>query len=103
MLVVIADGENVTESTRSLGGSVSSTRIYLRGMYRMLDRRLSPIASCDVGMRFYSYEEDMHGMDVINSFGNIGMEEILGSPENSGLFLSPPIVRCAPPTTLTSN
>ena len=88
---ILMVGNEMYSSTKALNGKMSSIKTYVRGVYRMFDKRFSPIVSCDAGMRFYSFDEKVYGQDMINSWGNIPMSEIFGDPESNGFFIAPAI------------
>lgn len=74
--------------TESPDVSILATKAFVRGQYRLSDKRFSPFVSCDAGLRFYSYHDDS-----FNGHGSRGEErsEALGEPQSSALFVSPAV------------
>lgn len=71
-----------------LKGPVSSFKTYLRGVYRITDKKCSPFVSCDAGMRFYSYASNVYSQHFYSWNTNLA-EEVLGAPEKTACFISP--------------
>lgn len=85
--VISLSGNGVSEYyLNDIYSSLSQARIYLRGVYRMLDRKFSPIVACDAGIRLYSLSEDYYTI-----LGNVPATDLFSHPDKSGLFLSPAI------------
>lgn len=64
-------------------------KTYFRGVYRILDKRFSPIITCDLGLRYYIYGTD-NVYDPQN-MSNTDYKKILGDPQKIGFFASPAI------------
>lgn len=84
MIYIDKDGSAHT-SEYYMEGPVSTVKTYLRGVYRMTDRRFSPLISCDAGINFYKYEDDVYG------WGNEMGKDVLGNPSKIGFFAAPAI------------
>lgn len=84
------DGEDIqyVENTREYQypyqGSPLMYTFFARGNYRLLDTRLSPIGTIDIGMRKYKWEDEEY-----EPYG-YELREYLKSPSTS-LFISPAI------------
>lgn len=75
--------------TYSTDVSISAIKAFVRGQYRLTDKRLSPFASCDVGLRFYSYDGSINGWGDNQSLSY--RDEALGNAPSSALFISPAV------------
>ena len=60
--------------------------IFVRGQYRLTNRKISPFASCDAGIRKYSYTEPEYIYTDWNEFKFNPIE-----PKKSGFFIAPAI------------
>ena len=69
--------------------SILAAKAFIRGQYRLTDKRFSPFVSCDAGMRFYSYDGSYNGWGDSQSIAR--RDEVLGEPPSSALFVSPAI------------
>lgn len=86
-IVTLTPTNAVQETYMSLKGNLSILKSYLRGVYRIMDKRISPMISCDLGMRYYmtgDYVEDEIGLSR-NEYNTI-----LGTPK-VGFYVSPAI------------
>lgn len=63
-------------------------KLFLRGTWRFFDTRLSPIASCDFGVRFSAKCTDYYGIGYTSVEDEF--EELVGRPY-SGLYLRPSV------------
>lgn len=72
------------ETTYGYQGSPTMYTFFARGNYRLLDTRLSPIGTIDIGMRKYKWEDEEY-----EPYG-YELREYLKSPSTS-LFISPAI------------
>ena len=82
----IRDDGNVYRRSSDINEDIYAIKAFLRGQYRLTDRRLSPIVACDAGMRIYSYD-DFYGYSTEEG----SVEQVLGKPSSIGLFVSPSI------------
>lgn len=82
----IRDDGNVYQSVRNIDMDTPAFKVFLRGVYRLTDKRLSPIAACDGGMRFYSFD-DIYGYR--DDEGSV--ERVLGTPSSVGFYVSPSV------------
>lgn len=57
-----------------------AVKVFARGTYRLNDKRLSPFASCDAGMRIYSFDEFFYTEDAL-----------IDNPSSVAPFVSPAI------------
>lgn len=73
---------NGYEDHLSYWGDVNMLTIFARGNYRLTDKRISPIASVDAGIRSYNWEEDA-------PYG-YGMDDRLEAPKTA-LFITPSV------------
>lgn len=74
----------MSETTYGYQGSPTMYTFFARGNYRLLDTRLSPIGTIDIGMRKYKWEDEEY-----EPYG-YKLREYLKSPSTS-LFISPAI------------
>lgn len=74
----------MSETTYGYQGSPTMYTFFARGNYRLLDTRLSPIGTIDIGMRKYKWEDEEY-----EPYG-YELREYLKSPSTS-LFISPAI------------
>lgn len=81
-------------------GTVSTTRLFLRGEYAFSTKKFAPFVSCDLGLNMYSYNptEDSYGYtdtkdrwDSDNSYGEEVGKALFDKVKKSGLFVSPAI------------
>lgn len=81
-------------------GTVSTTRLFLRGEYAFSTKKFTPFVSCDLGLNMYSYNptEDSYGYthtkdrwDSDNSYGEEVGKALFDKVKKSGLFVSPAI------------
>lgn len=92
------DGQNYN-STYNIDTNVTAIRLFARGNYRLTDARLSPIATLDAGLRFYSYGGDT------NVYGDLlggdssdmavesprSFENNLGTPSKVAFYVAPAV------------
>lgn len=79
-------------------GTVSTTRLFLRGEYAFSTKKFAPFVSCDLGLNMYSYSSTADDRDYAYThfWGNSDGEEVVvkalyDKVKKSGLFVSPAI------------
>lgn len=77
--VVLSTGKEYFHTEEDI--SFSGPDVFLRGQYRLNDKRLSPFASCNLGIRFNA---DDHGGYLANE-----IVEKVGDYDKSVLYISP--------------
>lgn len=83
--IVSSNGRENNESD-AISLTTWAYKFFARGQYRLNDNRLSPFASCDAGIRFYSYDDSDYNGDKFSRFDNE-----LGKAPSSSFFISPAI------------
>lgn len=77
------------QRSNDFGCDASLVNIFLRGSYRMLNRKWSPVVECDAGIRFYGFG-DLYPADYYDE-ENASFEQIFGYQSSTGLFVSPSV------------
>ena len=81
-------------------GTVSTTRLFLRGEYAFSTKKFAPFVSCDLGLNMYSYSSTADDQDYAytdtqyyreNSDGEEVGKALYDKVKKSGLFVSPAI------------
>lgn len=78
------------EYTRERGvnlGTVSTTRLFLRGEYAFSTKKFAPFVACDLGMNMYSYNP----WDDTYTYSEEEVQALSDKVKKSGLFVSPAI------------
>lgn len=86
------DGNVYGGDSQDLSVDVTTFKLFLRGQYRLNDKRFSPFVSCDAGLRFYSYSNgDTFYGDFYTDNYESTLEYVLGKPKSVAAFLAPSI------------
>lgn len=85
---LVRNDGNHYDHIEDLEVNIPVAKVFVRGQYRLTDKRLSPFASCDAGLRFYSFDGGYNG-----GYGSEAEErnEVLGEPSSTALFISPAV------------
>lgn len=75
--------ERGVEYKRCYQSDIQMYNFFARGNYRLTDRRFSPMATMDIGVRKYNIDEDFYGYQE-------NLYEVLGFPSTS-LYVAPAI------------
>lgn len=89
-LLVRNDGRVFGGGSQDLCVDVTAYKVFLRGQYRLTDRRFSPFVSCDAGLRFYSYGESDYYGDYAENYES-SLEYVLGKAKTTACYLAPAI------------
>lgn len=85
------DGDEYNNTYEFEMGNFTATKAFIRGQYRLTDKKLSPFASCDVGLRFYSYDDTADEHTYFYKELEKQYDVTLGDFPSTAFFVSPAI------------
>lgn len=72
------------ESYSDIDDDFCTVNLFVRGLYRLTNRRLSPFVACDAGIRFYT-------LDDYDFYWRNNDREILGEQKEKSFFIAPAV------------
>ncbi len=84
------DDGNVYGRDEDISTNFDTKKIFVRGLYRIINKRFSPFVSMDAGLRFYSMDY-FYGEYAASDDYESTIEYVLGKPSNIVFFAAPAV------------